>query len=85
MPLSDGYIPVLLHQMPMFQDHAFFAGRWPIKEMGLTQMDYRKVRLQEAEAILTTCCNTPIHEAMDEDYIRSVARGIRKVARHYAI
>jgi dTDP-4-amino-4,6-dideoxygalactose transaminase len=85
VPLSDGYIPVLLHQMPMFQEHAFFAGKWPTREMGLTQMDYRKVRLPEAEAILKTCCNTPIHEAMDEEYIRNVARGIRKVARHYAI
>jgi dTDP-4-amino-4,6-dideoxygalactose transaminase len=85
VPLSDGYIPVLLHQMPLFQQHAFFAGRWPIKEMGLTMMDYTRVKLPEAQAILKTCANTPIHEGMDEDYIRSVAKGIRKVARHYAV
>jgi len=84
VPLSDGYIPVLLHQMPLFQQHAFFAGRWPIKEMGLTTMDYSKVKLTEAEAILKTCSITPIHEGMNEDYIRSVAHGIRKVAKHYA-
>ena len=83
-PLSNGYIPVLLHQLPMFQQHAFFAGRWPVKEMGLTTMDYSKVKLAEAEAILKTCCITPIHEGMDEEYIRSLAKGIRKVAEHYA-
>jgi perosamine synthetase len=84
VPLSNGYIPVLLHQLPLFQQHAFFAGRWPIKEMGLTMMDYTKVKLPEADAIVKTCSITPIHEAMNEDYIRSVAKGIRKVARFYA-
>jgi dTDP-4-amino-4,6-dideoxygalactose transaminase len=84
VPLSNGYIPVLLHQLPMFQQHAFFAGHWPVKEMGLTRMDYTKVKLPEAEAILNTCSITQITEAMDEDYIRSLAKGIRKVAKHYA-
>jgi dTDP-4-amino-4,6-dideoxygalactose transaminase len=82
--LSNGYIPVLLHQMPVFQQHTFFAGHWPVKEMGLTAMDYAKLKLPEAEAILKTCAITPIHEGMDEEYIRSVAAGIRKVAKHYA-
>src|SRR5207249_12268955 len=66
VPLSNGYIPVLLHQLPMFRQHAFFAGRWPIKEMGLTRMDYSKTSLPEAQAILETCSITPINEAMDE-------------------
>lgn len=83
--LSNGYIPVMLHQLPEFQQHAFFAGRWPLKEMGLTSMDYAKVKLPEAEAILKTCSNLGLNEAMDEDYIRSVAKGIRKVAKHYAV
>jgi perosamine synthetase len=83
VPLSNGYIPLLLHQLPLFQQHSFFAGRWPVKEMGLTTMDYSKVRLPEAEAILNTCSHTPIHEGMNEEYIRSVAKGIRKVANHY--
>jgi dTDP-4-amino-4,6-dideoxygalactose transaminase len=82
VPLTNGYIELLLH-LPMFQQHAFFAGRWPIKEMGLTTMDYSKVRLPEAEAIVDTCSITSIHEAMDEDYIRDIAKGIRKVAKHY--
>ncbi len=83
-PLSNGYIPFLLHQLPLFQQHAFFAGKWPIKEMGLTSMDYSKVKLPEAEAILATCCITPVHEGMEEDYIRNIAHAIRKVAKHYA-
>jgi len=83
-PLSNGYIPLLLHQMPLFKEHAFFAGKWPIKEMGLTSMDYSKIKLPEAESILATCSNFPIHEGMDENYIRDVARAIRKVAKHYA-
>jgi perosamine synthetase len=82
--LSNGYIPLLLHQLPLFKDHAFFAGKWPVKEMGLTSMDYGKVKLPEAESILATCSITPIHEGMDDDYIRDVAKAIRKVAKHYA-
>ena len=82
--LSNGYIPVMLHQTPMFQQHAFFAGRWPIKEMGLTTMDYSKVKLPEAESILKTCSNFALNEAMDEDYVRSIAAAIRKVAKHFA-
>jgi dTDP-4-amino-4,6-dideoxygalactose transaminase len=83
--LSNGYIPALLHQLPLFGQHAFFAGKWPVKDMGLTKMDYTQVKLPEADNILATCAITPIHEGMDEDYIRSVARGIAKVAKHYAI
>jgi len=83
VPLSNGYIPVLLHQLPLFQQHSFFAGGWPVKDMGLTKMDYSRVQLPEAEAILNTCSITPIHEGMNEEYIRGVAKGIRKVARRY--
>jgi len=52
--------------------------------MGLTTMDYTKVKLSEADAIMKSCSITPIHENMDEDYVRNVAKGIRKVAKHYA-
>jgi dTDP-4-amino-4,6-dideoxygalactose transaminase len=83
-PLSNGYIPQLLHQLPLFQEHAFFAGQWPVKNMGLTNMDYSKVKLPEAERILATCSNFQVHEGMDEAYIRDIAKAIRKVAKHYA-
>ncbi len=83
--VSPGYIPELIHEMPMFQQHGFFAGRWPIKELGLTNIDYTKVKCPEANAILNTCVKVQLHEAMSEDYMREVAAAIRKVAIHYAV
>jgi len=83
-PASAGYIPVPLYGNPVFQRHGFFAGRWPVKEMGLTTMDYSQVSCPEAESILRTCVRLTIHEGMGEPYIRSVAAAVRKVAAHYA-
>lgn len=80
---SAGYIPVPVYKLPYFQNHGFFAGRWPIKEFGLTTMDYTKVRCLEAEAILATGVNCPLNESMDENYIRQVGAAVRKVAKHY--
>ena len=37
---TNGYIATPLYGMPMFQKHSFFAGHWPVKEAGLTTMDY---------------------------------------------
>jgi dTDP-4-amino-4,6-dideoxygalactose transaminase len=79
-----GYIAVPVYGMPMFQNHSFFAGHWPAKECGLTNMDYTKVKCPETEAILQTCMRFLVNEAMDEDYIRAVAKAVRKVAKHYA-
>jgi len=79
-----GYIAVPVYGMPMFQNHSFFAGHWPARECGLTNMDYTKVKCPETEAILKTCLRFLVNEAMDEDYIRSVAQAVRKVAKHYA-
>lgn len=82
---SAGYIPKPVYGGPMFQTHSFFGGHWPVKEMGLTTMDYRKVNLSVTDAILKTCMLFRVNEAMDEDYIRAVARAVRKVAKHYAV
>jgi dTDP-4-amino-4,6-dideoxygalactose transaminase len=82
---SAGYIAVPVYGMPMFQNHSFFAGHWPIKEFGLTSMDYTKVHCKETEVILKTCMLFRINEAMDEDYIRAVAKAVRKVAKYYAV
>lgn len=82
---SAGYIAVPVYGMPMFQNHSFFAGHWPAKECGLTTMDYTKVKCPETEAILKTCMRFQVNEAMDEDYIRQVAKAVRKVAKHYAV
>lgn len=84
VPLIAGYISVPLYGMPMFQNHSFFGGHWPIREMGLTSMDYSKVHLPVTEDILKTCMRFQINEAMEPDYIRAVARGICKVAKFYA-
>ncbi len=84
-PVAEGYIPVPLYGNPIFQNHGFFAGRWPVKEMGLTEMDYSKVSCPEAEAILKTCFRLTIHEAMGEPYVRSLTAAVRKVARRYAV
>lgn len=84
VPASAGYIPVPLYGNPVFQQHAFFAGRWPLKDMNLTTMDYTKVHCPEAEAILQEGVRVTIHEAMSEGYLGEVAAAIGKVARHYA-
>src|SRR6266513_3251438 len=78
---SPGYIPVPLHRNPVCLKQGFFAGRWPVREFGLTKMDYSKHQTPEAEAILQTGIHVTIHEAMTEDYIERVAEAIRKVAR----
>jgi perosamine synthetase len=82
---SAGYIQVPLYGNPVFRKHGFFAGRWPIKELGLTSMDYSSVSLAETEKILTTGVRVVVNEAMTESYIASVGEGIRKVAEHFAV
>lgn len=84
VPASAGYIPAPLYQYPLFQNENFFGGHWPVKEMGLTSMDYKTVTCPEAEAILATAVKIVINQAMDEDYVRGMAHGIRKVAFHFA-
>ncbi|NLX97668.1 MAG: DegT/DnrJ/EryC1/StrS family aminotransferase [Rhodopirellula sp.] len=83
--VGAGYIRVPIYREPPFQKHDFFAGRWPVKEMGLTTMDFTKHRCPEAEAILETGIKVTIHEAMTEEYILGVAAAIRKVAQNYAV
>jgi len=80
---SAGYIPVTMHHNPVFLNHSFFAGKWPVKDMGLTDMDFSKHETPEAEKILTSGIRVVIHEAMPEPYIEEAAGAIRKVAAHY--
>ena len=82
---SAGYIPVPLYGNPVFRKHGFFAGRWPLKEQGLTSMDYTKVSCPKAEAILETGVRVVVHEGMGEQYIADVGAAICKAARHYAV
>jgi dTDP-4-amino-4,6-dideoxygalactose transaminase len=80
-----GYIKVPLYGEPVFQNHGFFAGRWPVKEMGLTRMDFTQHKCPNAESMLTEGIRVPIYEYMTEDYILDVAAAIQKVTRHYAV
>lgn len=82
--VQGGYIKVPLYGEEVFQKHAFFAGRWPLKEMGLTAMDFTKHHCPNAESMLTDGIRVPIFEYMTEEYIVQLAAAIHKVARHYA-
>jgi dTDP-4-amino-4,6-dideoxygalactose transaminase len=84
VPASAGYIPVPLYRNPVFLNHGFFAGRWPVREMGLTEMDYNKTSCPEAEAILTSGIRVTIHQAMSEQVVVDMAKAVSKVARQYA-
>jgi perosamine synthetase len=75
---------VPLYGNPVFQKYGFFAGRWPVKDLGLTSMDYTKVSCPETEAILKSCVRVTIHESMNEGYVLNVARAVWKVASYYA-
>jgi dTDP-4-amino-4,6-dideoxygalactose transaminase len=83
--VRGGYIKVPLYGEPVFQNHGFFAGRWPVKEMGLTEMDFTKHRCPNAESLLADGIRVPIYEYMTEEYIDGVAEAIRKVAGHFAV
>jgi perosamine synthetase len=85
MAAGPGYISVPLYGEYTFQNHSFFAGRWPVKEAGLTTMDFTKHKCPETEAILKTGIRVTIHEGMTEDYIRGCAEAVKKVAKHYAV
>ncbi len=82
--VSGGYIKVPLYGESVFQNHAFFAGRWPVKEMGLTDMDFTKHKCPNAESMLVEGIRVHIKEYMTEEYVLGVAEAIQKVARHYA-
>lgn len=80
-----GYIPMPIYQFDVFKNHHFFGGQWPVREGGLTTMDYRQVSCPQAEATLTSCVYLRLHEGMDEAYIDGVASALRKVAQHYRV
>ena len=83
--VRGGYIGKPLYGEQVFQNHAFFAGRWPVKEMGLTDMDFTRHKCPNAETLLTDGIRVPIYEYMTEQYILGVAAAIRKVAQHFAV
>lgn len=84
VPCGAGYIPRPVYQYPVFQQHNFFGGAWPVRDFGLTQMDYRAVSCPVSEAILQDCLTMRITEAMTDSYIEKVARAITTVTKRLA-
>lgn len=84
LPSAPGYIGTPLYKYPLFQNHNFFSGHWPVKEMGLTDMDYTQVHLAQTEAILQTCLKIDVNETTTPEWAREAAATIRKVAAFYA-
>ena len=81
---TAGYIPRPVYQYPVFQNHNFFGGRWPVRELGLTKMNYRAVSCPVADAILQDGVKLTVNEAMTEAYVTKVVAAIRSVAQRLA-
>ncbi len=81
---AAGYIAMPVYRYDVFQNHAFFAGSWPLRDTGATSIDYRDVRCPQAEAFLGETVTVRIHEAMSDAHIEGIGRAIVKVARHLA-
>lgn len=79
-----GYIPKPMYAYPVFQNHNFFGGGWPVRDAGLTTMDYRTVRCPVAEALLAEGVSLPISPAMTDELIDQTADAIAKIASFYA-
>jgi perosamine synthetase len=81
---GSGYIPTTVYQYPVFQNHNFFGGAWPVRDHGMTTMDYRIVSCPVAEAIIADCLTLRLNEAMSDAYLAKVARAFRAVAARFA-
>jgi dTDP-4-amino-4,6-dideoxygalactose transaminase len=79
-----GYIPKTMYRYPLFQNHDFFAGGWPLRDAGLTTMDYRTISCPVAEAMLTDGVSLPISPTMSDELIDQTADALAKVVRHFA-
>lgn len=83
-PANAGYLPKPVYRYQLFQNHNFFGGAWPVRDHGLTSMDYRSVSCPTAEAILADGVTLPLNEAMTTGYLDKVARALTTVARRFA-
>jgi dTDP-4-amino-4,6-dideoxygalactose transaminase len=84
LPAYAGYIGEPVYSYPLFQEQNFFNGRWPIKELGLTDVDYTTICCPEAEAILQSCLCIGTHEGYDAEWAANAAAAVSKVAQHFA-
>ena len=60
------------------------GGGWPLRDAGLTTMDYRQVHCPVAEAMLADGVSVPINPAMSDDEAAQTAEAVAKVAHHFA-
>ncbi len=81
---SPGYIPRPVYRYPLFQNHNFFGGQWPLRDAGLTTMDYRQVSCPVTEAVLADSISLPINPNMTDEVVDQTAAAVAKVARHFA-
>jgi dTDP-4-amino-4,6-dideoxygalactose transaminase len=81
--VEGSYLPRPVPEYPVFRDQNFFAGRWPLREAGLTEIDYTKVEVPGAKAMLADCLVFKLYEEMPEGYIDGVAAAVQKVLRAY--
>jgi dTDP-4-amino-4,6-dideoxygalactose transaminase len=79
-----GYLPMPVYRYKVFQNHNFFGGAWPVRDYGITAMDYRRVSCPVAEAILADGITMPLNQAMSDTYVEKVALAIRTVAQRHA-
>ncbi|WP_221029721.1 DegT/DnrJ/EryC1/StrS family aminotransferase [Actomonas aquatica] len=81
---QGAYIPSPVPGYDVFQNHDFFAGRWPLREAGLTSMDYRKQHFPQAERLLARNLTVLLHEEMSDRYLEEVIAAFTKLLRYYA-
>lgn len=79
-----GYIPKPVYGYPLFQNHNFFGGSWPLRDAGLTTMDYQTVRCPVAESMLADGLSLAISPAMTDEVVAQTAEALAKVVRHFA-
>lgn len=83
--LSEGaYIPSPVPHYALFQNHDFFAGTWPLRDTGMTTMNYREVKVPQAEDLLARCVTLTLHEGLTETYVDQVAAAFAKLLNFYA-
>lgn len=75
-----GYLPGAMYQFPVFQNHSFFGGQWPVRDMELTTMDYRKTSCPIAERVLDEMIGLRLHESVDSAWIEATKQAFSRAA-----
>lgn len=79
-----GYADSPYYTRPIFTEQNIFKGGWPVKMLGLTDVDYKQVSLPATEHIAANSIYIAIRQHMTDDFIDGVAEAIAKVAAAYA-